>query len=127
MEVKWWNEPYDSRFRHIVEQKLNEYIYWPSGLELTSEAIEMLSTCSLAYKSEEYQTLLADVTAQDLKNTLILQKESSSKFRTYKVDAKTIMFAIGKADWKINKNHMWLNGTFFDKYYNNIVLQNILH
>jgi hypothetical protein len=126
MEVKWWNEPYDSRFRHIVEQKLNEHIYWPSGLELTSESIKMLSTCSLAYKSEEYQDLVANVAARNLKNTLILQKDSSSKFRTYKVDAKTIMFAIGEADWEIHTMRIWLDGTYFDKYYNETVLQNIL-
>jgi hypothetical protein len=103
MDVKWWNEPYDSRLRHIVEQKLNEHIYWPSGLELTSEAVEMLSTCNLAYKSEEYQTLLAETVAYDLKSRLRLQTDSFSKFRTFKVDGKTIMFALGRADWEINK------------------------
>jgi hypothetical protein len=107
---KWWTEPYDSRFRHLVEWKLNEYIYWPSGLELTDEAVRMLSECSLAYKSEEYQTLVAETAAQDLKNTLRIRESSiqvggPSKFRTFKVNAKTIMEAVGKADWEINKEN----------------------
>jgi hypothetical protein len=110
---KWWTEPYDSRFRHIVEDKLNEHIYWPSGLELTDEAVRMLSECSLAYKSEEYQTLVAETAAHDLKNTLRIRESSiqvggPSKFRTFKVNARTIMAAVGKADWEINKENCGL-------------------
>src|SRR5579862_3368430 len=109
MDVKkWWTKLYDSRLRHIVEEKLNEHIYWPSGLELTDEAVQMLSECSLAYKNEEYQTLVAETAAHELKNTLRLRESSiqvggPSKFRTFKVNARTIMDAVGKADWEINR------------------------
>jgi hypothetical protein len=105
MDVKkWWFEPYDSRFRGILEWKLNEYIHWPSGLELTDDAVRMVSECSLAYKSEEYQTLVSETVAHNLSCTLKLQATPfRPKCRPFKVSAKIIMDAIGQADWEINK------------------------
>jgi hypothetical protein len=55
----------------------------------------------LAYQCEEYQTLVAvaDITASELETILIIHKEWCTGNRTFKVDVKTIMFAIGRADF----------------------------